>query len=389
MQIQLQQSVYKARSIVLAYVALFLLNESTLNAQYLNYEPSRFRANVRVLYPTTLFTLNTVPTTSASIGLEYDLSRLFFMQLDYNSGYFKSEKAQRVNNNDLKYVKSFTNDYDYTRLKLAFKLNELFSENARFKYSIMAGSGYYSCVVNSINNANELRGFDKKFFTISGGAELSYLLNHYWSLTFNAEYTFSQTYYLDNQLSDVHDNFIYTGIGLKYTIHKQSGKAIHQSSVETDADASRESNSGHIREQYSTLSNGIVYTGLDVKVDSIIYKVDSVLFLLDKAMDVGGTFDDSSNVGTGFMKKRTVQRLPIVGGSKYNVVVGTFSVYDVNRGVSMVQRSSDDLYLLSGRKSSTKIRVAIFSTNSYKDALTYLSFCRNKIGYKDAWIYKK
>lgn len=368
------------------YLNIFLLtlivNGAALKAQAQNlHEASRFNVNVKLLYPFTFFSLQTVPTVTQLIGIEYGLSPYVVAQLDYNPGYVKSERVLGFSD-DLKQIRSFTNDYNFTRLRIGLNIDQFFNASSRFKVKVTAGSGHLRSRVNSYNFANEFRTFEKDFFTLTSSLELAYLINHYWMLSLSGEYVNAQTHYMDNQVSKNYDAMVFAGLGVKYTIHTKQQSAPALAQIPVVPAASEDLYAERVNQSVS----GLGYDPMvNSKLDSIRQKVDTVALRVNEIMTASGLSIDRFMTGDTI----AVKRLPIITGKKYNIIVASFSVYELDKGVRMVLKSDDKLFLISGRKNTTKVRVAIFSSNSFKEASKIRDFCRNSIGYKDAWIYKK
>jgi hypothetical protein len=367
-------------------ISCIYISIGQVNAQVAStFEPTRFSVNVKAYYPLTYFTLNTVPTSFASLGLEYDLSKYFVAQFDYNFGYLISDN-DKVTSTHIKDIRSFTNDFKLTTLKIGLNLEEFFGGRKRFNFKFLAGGGQWDCRVNAISYGNEFKGFNKQFFVVSAAAELAYKLNKYWKVTVSAEYINSQTYYMDNQVSEHYDQLALVGVGVKYSIHKREFictinlPELNENYIESNVQSNE---TAVIPNTTNNLENNSNH-----KINAIIHQLDSIKILLNGTKRTDEVYNQSDSL-LHTPDTLLVDRLPIKAGEKYNVIVGTFSVYEVQKGVRMVKESKDELFLLSGRKNTTMVRVAILSTSSFKEAQRIMEFCRNRIGYKDAWIYQK
>lgn len=386
-----------------------------------------------IYYNIPFFTDNAAGKMGLRIGVEYPLEKGFMIKCAATNSSFNGDFK-----NNTTYSK-FNNTYSQVIGSIGYNIFELFNQHIfnQMGLYLYAGGGYLFSDVTATRKSGSFKQFEQRFWVHSLGIEFRYDVTKNTSIIISNSGLFTQTNYLngiDNDQSKSktykYEWYMSPSVGVAYRIisPKTYSALNNEPQIPTIVPIEEEKLENEVEgiaNLYSIPKGQLAVDEL-ATVEALLTRIASSQDAIEKILASSFAFDamrhdsitkllksknaaDSSfyasilNNDTIKLRYDTIPntrqtylanlnntlRYPILAGNKYNVVVATYSVYDIDKAIDFIQNNPDyNLYLISGNKNSTKVRVCTHSTDVYANALTKLNLVRGKLEER-AWIYKK
>ncbi|MCU0441637.1 MAG: hypothetical protein MUE96_04490 [Bacteroidia bacterium] len=386
---------------------------------------SAFAVNTDLQYSIPYFGGNGDPFLGLRIGTEYYLGSGFLAKAQVNSGSFRGNFVPAENYG----FTTFSNTYTQFNGSLGFNVLQ-FTEShflSNIGLYLHVGGGYLFSDITAVRLGSGSKSFNKRFWMNTLGTELRVDVSKKISVNAAVVGNFSQTKYLDGinttPTNHRYDWFLTPSVGITYRFIRQQPKPNYQTQYEREntddfptappvynrassgaaVTNGNGSNSAQPYSEKTLLDIAAILNRMVAQQDSVAgilksqMKLDSVFYATylyrdSMRLKLQDSLQDSSMLPLKAYfanANNEVTRFPILAGNTYNVVVATYSVYDIDKAIQFIKDHPEyNLYLISGNKNSTKVRVCNYSSDVFGNALKNLQLVRGELE-QTAWIYKK